>query len=573
MKDRKAKAPGRYSAIVPVEELEKLQTGNAFEITLARDDDPEVVGTPYNKASVLPDDVAAAICPGVADPTPAEAFAALQANKAPAGYGLGESIGRYVPKNESGQRDLNLALVNGFYQMSDTCINFPDADNPAVQGDATKSFFRYGSIFVESRGGVCSQTVRYDNVFVTRRTINGGKTWSKWLYVNPPFVTDVKYFTTDRMHGKVVIKKLNSSGILVYRLYDEATGEEDSVWKSYLKMYKAAPAGYGLGEETASPLPTNPANIPDLNFAVKSGVYSIYGSYVRNSPAEYYENLKWGTLSVASNGENGVINQCVTYANTIVMRDTKDGGENWSPWAFVNPPFVPGEVYLTTDKINGKQIEKMLNTDGVLKYRVYGNSPWVSYLGLIGAASVGDLDDVQIAVVRADTLAKTNEIAIGEHTANQENPHGITCAQIGAAKASSVESHTTNKSNPHGVTCAQIGAAKAEGEHFAFEDYCERGYCRTINGVKECWVDVERSLSLAATEMNIALPFTPYSGGFSSVQITAGAECASLKPVKDWYIATDDNILTLMFETGPMDELRTTMKLSIYLMSAPKAEG
>ena len=77
MKDRIARAPGRYSAIVPTEELEKLESGNAFEITLVRDDDPEEIGTPYNKASVLPDDLAERLCPDIEDPTPADAFRRL----------------------------------------------------------------------------------------------------------------------------------------------------------------------------------------------------------------------------------------------------------------------------------------------------------------------------------------------------------------------------------------------------------------------------------------------------------------------------------------------------------------
>lgn len=77
MKDRVAKSPGRYSAQVSPEDFNNLQTGKAFPITLVRDDDPEVEGTPYSKAAVLPDSIAEVLCPGVEDPTPADAFAAL----------------------------------------------------------------------------------------------------------------------------------------------------------------------------------------------------------------------------------------------------------------------------------------------------------------------------------------------------------------------------------------------------------------------------------------------------------------------------------------------------------------
>lgn len=77
MKDRIAGAPGRYSAVVTGGEYQKLLMGQPFTITLTRDDKPEVEGTPYSKAAVLPDEVAHLICPDIEDPTPADAFRGL----------------------------------------------------------------------------------------------------------------------------------------------------------------------------------------------------------------------------------------------------------------------------------------------------------------------------------------------------------------------------------------------------------------------------------------------------------------------------------------------------------------
>lgn len=77
MKDRVAGAPGQYKATVTGAELNKLQNGEPFAITLQRDDKPEVEGTPYSKAAVLPDHVARKVCPIKGDPTPADAFDAL----------------------------------------------------------------------------------------------------------------------------------------------------------------------------------------------------------------------------------------------------------------------------------------------------------------------------------------------------------------------------------------------------------------------------------------------------------------------------------------------------------------
>lgn len=85
MTDRIPGAPGRCKAVVTGENLQKLQAGEEFAITLRRDDAPIKEGTPYNKANVLPDELAARLCPEVEDPAPKDALAALQAQKADTG--------------------------------------------------------------------------------------------------------------------------------------------------------------------------------------------------------------------------------------------------------------------------------------------------------------------------------------------------------------------------------------------------------------------------------------------------------------------------------------------------------
>lgn len=77
MTDRVPGAPGQYIMTVEASEAQKILTGEAVTVTLKRNDQPLVEGTPYNKAAVLPDDLAGTICPGVSDPTPADAFNGL----------------------------------------------------------------------------------------------------------------------------------------------------------------------------------------------------------------------------------------------------------------------------------------------------------------------------------------------------------------------------------------------------------------------------------------------------------------------------------------------------------------
>lgn len=77
MTDRVPGAPGQYKAVVASLEVQKLQSGEEFTITMTRDDQPITEGTPYSKAAVLPDALAQKLCPGVEDPTPADALFAL----------------------------------------------------------------------------------------------------------------------------------------------------------------------------------------------------------------------------------------------------------------------------------------------------------------------------------------------------------------------------------------------------------------------------------------------------------------------------------------------------------------
>lgn len=77
MTDRVPGAPGQYKAVITEAELQKMQAGEEFTIKMTRDDQPTTEGTPYSKAAVLPDELAQKLCPDIADPTPADAFAAL----------------------------------------------------------------------------------------------------------------------------------------------------------------------------------------------------------------------------------------------------------------------------------------------------------------------------------------------------------------------------------------------------------------------------------------------------------------------------------------------------------------
>ena len=77
MTDRIPGAPGQFQAVMTADALAAMQEGLPFTITLTRDDQPVVEGTPYSKAAVLPEELGKALCPNIEDPTPADAFASL----------------------------------------------------------------------------------------------------------------------------------------------------------------------------------------------------------------------------------------------------------------------------------------------------------------------------------------------------------------------------------------------------------------------------------------------------------------------------------------------------------------
>lgn len=101
MTDRQPGAPGQYILTVDPSVAQNILIGQPVAITLERDDQPLVEGTPYNKEAVLPDNLAARICPNVTDPTPADALNGLSKKKYPAtllAAGWVESGGMYTQR-------------------------------------------------------------------------------------------------------------------------------------------------------------------------------------------------------------------------------------------------------------------------------------------------------------------------------------------------------------------------------------------------------------------------------------------------------------------------------------------
>lgn len=134
---------------------------------------------------------------------------------APAGYGLGMGSSGLadVPTNDSGKKDLNLAINNGWYYIynSENYDNFPGTDQGGPSGG-------YHVMRVD-RYRTITQTIYFGyqdwaGCVATRYWYNGTETWSDWEWINPRMRAGVEYQTTERMDGETVYVKYINFGQL-----------------------------------------------------------------------------------------------------------------------------------------------------------------------------------------------------------------------------------------------------------------------------------------------------------------------------------------------------------------------
>lgn len=204
MTDRNPGAPGQNKAVVTQDEFRKLQAGEQFIITLTRDDQPIVDGTPYSKETVLPDELAQNICPDVLDPTPADAFRSLSSN----GYG-GKSP-EIVVTDDSDGRQFESEADSFLSKMKDNSVKQAIiSDKPFIDEN-----YYVSTIYKFSASHAVIDAVSYNGIHIRKLKQNG--TWQPFEYENPPMVIGNEYRTTERWQGKAVYTKLINFGQMPY---------------------------------------------------------------------------------------------------------------------------------------------------------------------------------------------------------------------------------------------------------------------------------------------------------------------------------------------------------------------
>lgn len=117
---------------------------------------------------------------------------------APHGYGLGAQSGRYCT-------DPDGAVENGWYALAGAACTTPDG----IPGEVG-----YGHLLVERRENTVFQTIKYLDWVITRRSEDGGATWTPPEWVQPPLHEGVEYRTTQRYLGMPVYVQLKAFGAL-----------------------------------------------------------------------------------------------------------------------------------------------------------------------------------------------------------------------------------------------------------------------------------------------------------------------------------------------------------------------
>lgn len=126
------------------------------------------------------------------------------------------------------------------------------------------------------------------------------------------------------------------------RQIDTITEEIDTLYNS------KAPAGYGLGENTASS--------ESLDSITKTGFY--YANFDGGICVVLHENLN------ANHAKQTATNVANTDVRNTRVR-VKTGG-TWSEWEWVNPPMQVGVEYRTTERWNGEPVYTKLIDCGAM---------------------------------------------------------------------------------------------------------------------------------------------------------------------------------------------------------------
>ena len=207
MQDRQPGKPGQYKATLTAAEFQKMQLGQQFTITMIRDDQPIVEGTPYSKAAVLPDSLAQIVCPNIANPTPADAFSAHVTNPYPHKGAIPGVTVYYSSEKSADDLDVPLAL-----------IPVGANSNAGLHRALGSTSFAYVLTFFFSKMDATANRVQIgfaynatNTAMAMRRCLNGS--WTEWVSVaGTRLELGKEYLTAELYNNKPVYTMLFNGG-------------------------------------------------------------------------------------------------------------------------------------------------------------------------------------------------------------------------------------------------------------------------------------------------------------------------------------------------------------------------
>ena len=306
---------------------------------------------------------------------------------APAGYGLGAKTARLIT-------DGNDALVGGWFYWGNIDTNLP---------------FTYGHLRVDPRllgqtsGKQTLMQTAYSDSYpgcVAQRKLADG-VWKPWEWVNPPMAVGVEYRTTERHLGNPVYKKMDSDGVIWW-------STDQSTWKREAERVGAAPSTHASQHATGGSDPITPASIGAAPAGYGSFGETLTdalvlddedGALLRNKLIEIAQSMKapntkriffhaapfvesywnFGIVSSFVN-ETGklrvILDAYMTNGHVWKMMYKEGDATEWTEPEFPNPILQVGKEYRTTERYQNKAVYKKLDTDGVIKWRLDGETTW-----------------------------------------------------------------------------------------------------------------------------------------------------------------------------------------------------
>lgn len=133
----------------------------------------------------------------------------------------------------------------------------------------------------------------------------------------------------------------------------------------------SAPGGFGLGGGSKFLTPDD-----DLNEVWENGSYA-WDAPPKNAPTEGGSPIPYCSMNVLNKGGDYNTHQIIyTFEGYEIHRYYDGAKKTWSEQAWVNPPMLTSVEYRTTEWYNGKAVYKMLDADGLVKWRVDGEEAW-----------------------------------------------------------------------------------------------------------------------------------------------------------------------------------------------------